>query len=56
MVTPTPINASRLKTFKALAAWPDNSSSSSVPMMFLMAESFRLVMQVQAQKAKNKSI
>ncbi|WIA12470.1 hypothetical protein OEZ85_012505 [Tetradesmus obliquus] len=46
MTTPTPIDPKRLKTFKALAAWPDSSSSSSVPMMFLMAESFKLVMQV----------
>jgi hypothetical protein len=46
MSTPTPIDPKRLKTFKTLAAWPDSSSSSSVPMMFLMAESFKLVMQV----------
>eukprot|EP00878_Enallax_costatus_P002192 GHUV01002363.1.p1 GENE.GHUV01002363.1~~GHUV01002363.1.p1 ORF type:complete len:345 (+),score=127.06 GHUV01002363.1:98-1132(+) len=46
MNTPTPIDPKRLKTFKALAGWPNSSSSSSVPMMFLMAESFRLVMQV----------
>eukprot|EP00882_Tetradesmus_deserticola_P014387 GHRQ01015299.1.p1 GENE.GHRQ01015299.1~~GHRQ01015299.1.p1 ORF type:complete len:332 (+),score=124.34 GHRQ01015299.1:413-1408(+) len=45
MNTPTPIQPKRLKNFKALAAWPDNSRSS-VPMMFLMAESFKLVMQV----------
>jgi hypothetical protein len=45
MTTPTSIDSKRLKTFKTLAAWPD-SSSSSVPMMFLMAESFKLVMQV----------
>lgn len=45
MTTPTAISQSRLKSFKALAGWTD-SSSDSVPMMFLMAESFRLVMQV----------
>ncbi|KAF6262187.1 hypothetical protein COO60DRAFT_1625095 [Scenedesmus sp. NREL 46B-D3] len=45
MITPSPIDPKRLKTFKTLAAWPD-SSSSGVPMLFLMAESFKLVMQV----------
>jgi hypothetical protein len=53
MTTPTPIDPKRLKTFKTLAAWPDNSSSS-VPMMFLMAESFKLVMQVCSSRLQQK--
>eukprot|EP00775_Hariotina_reticulata_P009101 gene9101-9270_t len=46
MNTPTAINPKRLRAFSKLAAWPDSSSSGPVPMMFLMAESFKLVMQV----------
>jgi hypothetical protein len=48
MSTPTAICPKRLSSFKKLTGWPDSSSSSgAVPGMFLMAESFKLVMQVQ---------
>jgi hypothetical protein len=49
MTTPTPITPARLATFRALAGWPAAAAvggSSSIPAMFLMAESFKLVMQV----------
>eukprot|EP00879_Flechtneria_rotunda_P006731 GHRR01007072.1.p1 GENE.GHRR01007072.1~~GHRR01007072.1.p1 ORF type:complete len:337 (+),score=120.13 GHRR01007072.1:178-1188(+) len=45
MITPTAISPKRLRSFKSLAGWP-TLDGSSVPMMFLMAESFKLVMQV----------
>jgi hypothetical protein len=45
MTTPTPISAARLRTFRQLAGWPA-AGGGSVPGMFLMAESFKLVMQV----------
>jgi len=43
--TPTAITAKRLKTFKALAGWKE-TPEGQVPMLALMAESFRLVMGV----------
>jgi hypothetical protein len=46
MNTPTPICSKRLSTFKKLTGWADSSNSGAVPGMFLMAESFKLVMQV----------
>jgi hypothetical protein len=47
MSTPTAICPKRLNSFKKLTGWPESSSSGgAVPGMFLMAESFKLVMQV----------
>lgn len=46
MSTPTAICPKRLRPFKKLAGWPVSSGSNTVPGMFLMAESFKLVMQV----------